>query len=564
MVNSLSRNQPRSHPVKLQGLQKAELGLSGPQPTLLLRLDDDPIAGLLADLLKPSLDAIARTHVTQFSDPWQFYQPIHRAFHLVVVEAICDPYTTPDFQPRLDPQKIESAGLVIRRKITDSKGNKIVEGWRTLTATSTSSTAQIEGWRTLTEAHREQDPDQAQAIGYTPAMVSAKSNALAGRRLTLHPTQVSSLKDAIETAYTERTMPLFVAPPEVCDRHSKTILYGLVPLTSSAVSQSQNAETAFDLDFVTAHLNPFLQSSSKGASSSQAVPTVPLAGQTLNGITAAQRSKDNDDFRSFLSLIRQAAIEFEFNKAEPSSSQLSGDSRKIFDILNKIKLTYGITKRPAGQALFDARSLLDSNSKQSVTLPDKWGSVSPALESELSNTVKRLLDSRLGISNPQLRQFDEQSGVPNHSYHVRAFIRVRRPDDCPPQLEWSDPSEPFTIRPWYDNSPAPPVQVPLPDLLGDRTLLKKLKPNVTFDVPASLFDSIEGMSLQDLLDGKKPASGGLGIGWICGFNIPIITICAFIVLNIFLVLLNFIFGWLPFIKVCVPIPQRTPESGGNP
>mgnify|MGYP001801482884 CR=1 FL=1 len=144
---------------------------------------------------------------------------------------------------------------------------------------------------------------------------------------------------------------------------------------------------------------------------------------------------------------------------------------------------------------------------------------------------------------------------------MSAFIRVRRPDGCPPQIHWSEPSEPFTIRPWYDNSLAPPVQVPLPDLLSDKNLLKQLKPNVAFNIPAGLFNQIEGMTLQDLLEGKKPASGGLGIGWICGFNIPIITICAFIVLNIFLVLLNFIFGWLPFIKICVPIPQR--NQGGN-
>jgi hypothetical protein len=47
----------------------------------------------------------------------------------------------------------------------------------------------------------------------------------------------------------------------------------------------------------------------------------------------------------------------------------------------------------------------------------------------------------------------------------------------------------------------------------------------------------------------------MGLTWICGFNIPAITICAFLVLNIFLTLFNLVFGWLFFIKICVPFPK---------
>ena len=37
-------------------------------------------------------------------------------------------------------------------------------------------------------------------------------------------------------------------------------------------------------------------------------------------------------------------------------------------------------------------------------------------------------------------------------------------------------------------------------------------------------------------------------------SIPIITICAFIVLNIFLSLFDLFFSWMLFIKICLPIP----------
>ena len=41
----------------------------------------------------------------------KLYLPVHRCFNLIVMEAVCD---TPGY-PRLDPQKIHSAGMVVRR-----------------------------------------------------------------------------------------------------------------------------------------------------------------------------------------------------------------------------------------------------------------------------------------------------------------------------------------------------------------------------------------------------------------------------------------------------------------
>ena len=61
---------------------------------------------------------------------------------------------------------------------------------------------------------------------------------------------------------------------------------------------------------------------------------------------------------------------------------------------------------------------------------------------------------------------------------------------------------------------------------------------------------------KDMLDGKQSPSPGFTVGWICSFSLPIITLCAFIVLNIFLQLFDLIFRWLLFIKICIPIPRR--------
>jgi hypothetical protein len=75
---------------------------------------------------------------------------------------------------------------------------------------------------------------------------------------------------------------------------------------------------------------------------------------------------------------------------------------------------------------------------------------------------------------------------------------------------------------------------------------------------------MQGTKLSDLSSGSAgPPGSGIQLNWICGFNIPLITICAFFVLNIFLILLNMIFFWLPFIKICIPFPLPNASNSGD-
>ena len=47
---------------------------------------------------------------------------------------------------------------------------------------------------------------------------------------------------------------------------------------------------------------------------------------------------------------------------------------------------------------------------------------------------------------------------------------------------------------------------------------------------------------------------------ICTLSIPIITICALILLMIIVLLLDFIFRWLPFFIICFPLPRFKAKS----
>ena len=182
-------------------------------------------------------------------------------------------------------------------------------------------------------------------------------------------------------------------------------------------------------------------------------------------------------------------------------------------------------------------------------MPVSWPALSSSQISQLSQALFAALEKRFAAMKSKAGRFEE----PGARYAVRVFVRLKPECGCPAKTLWSAYSEPFVIAPWYEGSGAAPVQIPLPDVT-DRNLLKSLKPNVAFTLPPAL-QNLLGGSPKDMLEGKG-STGGLQLGWICSFSIPIITICAFIVLNIFLTLFDLIFSWMFYIKVCIPFPKK--------
>jgi hypothetical protein len=87
--------------------------------------------------------------------------------------------------------------------------------------------------------------------------------------------------------------------------------------------------------------------------------------------------------------------------------------------------------------------------------------------------------------------------------------------------------------------------------------LRKYDRNVAFQLSNELrkqMSRVKGM--KELMDGEVGSPTGLDISVICSLSIPIITICALIVLMLMVSLLNIIFWWLPFFRVCFPVPKR--------
>jgi hypothetical protein len=124
----------------------------------------------------------------------------------------------------------------------------------------------------------------------------------------------------------------------------------------------------------------------------------------------------------------------------------------------------------------------------------------------------------------------------------------------------SAPSRPFRLASFFDpDAPARPVQIRLP-LDTSISGLRKFPKAVSVLLSNRLRQQVERVqsaSLSDLEDGSIGAGPSLNLGMICSLSIPIITICAFILLLIIVQLLNIVFWWLPFFKICLPIPVRS-------
>jgi hypothetical protein len=118
----------------------------------------------------------------------------------------------------------------------------------------------------------------------------------------------------------------------------------------------------------------------------------------------------------------------------------------------------------------------------------------------------------------------------------------------------SDRSDPFRIAGFFDlDAPARSIMISMP---VDTSLkdLRKLKKNVSFLLSNELRAQMNRVTdLQKALDGDIAAGESVDLGLICSFSLPVITICALIVLMIFINLLNIVFWWMPLLKICFPI-----------
>jgi len=494
----------------------------GYRPALLQRNDDDFIESTLDDLRsaagRQALEKL-RAQATASDGALKLFQPIQRQFHLALIEAWCD---TPG-APRLDPSRVVSAGMTMRRVAGAGR-----EGWMR-------SQGRVRGWVPLNR------------VG------GADADPLAAPRLQRGLTGVADIDRklvgfALENAdnrLDEHIIPLYLAPPDVCANAAKTVFYGMVPTTSSELSEAEPEFMPSGDDSFGPHSAAFLghlPDALQGLGMN-----FPHAGETLSTVWL-----DEDDMQTFIQLLHQLGSEFNAFDGGSAATDLKA---KLQAIRLNMKLRAGETVHRTVDAysfLSQASAVLltQDTSVSAPEMPESWPVMSSTNRSGLAQSLHSVMLARFKATKGREGRFDN----PDARYVVRAFVRLKCPNGGPDKIVWSEESPAFAIAPWYEGAGAPPVQIPLPDA-SDKNLLKALKPNVAFIVPPAMQNLLMGKA-KDLMDGKPASGAGTTLSWICSFNIPVITICAFIVLNIFLSLFNLIFGWMFFIKICLPFPKK--------
>ncbi len=165
--------------------------------------------------------------------------------------------------------------------------------------------------------------------------------------------------------------------------------------------------------------------------------------------------------------------------------------------------------------------------------------------------VQALATSASALPTPKLTSW--QNGG---SYFVLPFVRTVCPNGCE-RIFWGQPSDAFAVAAAFDPDAARPSLIEMPSLADAR---KGAAMGATFDMPPDLANVVNGLNsnatVQQMMSGGGGSTGGLGIRFICSFSLPVITICAMIMLSVIINLLNIFLGWIAWVKICLPVPSK--------
>ncbi len=517
--------------VDIQGTQQKT-------PVLLQMPDTDFPAHFLQDIATQGGKPVSSATSVPSSavSPATLFQPVQRIVHLAMVQLNCNALGLPP----LATTRVESAGLVIRRVFRLPGNPKAIDQVKSPPWAWMRSAQGTFAWVRLNADQEKLDPDPNKR----PQLQSGRADLdqlLAAMSLS--------------SAYTEVVTPAFVAPPNICNTLGRTIVYALIPTASSEVSDSPPPPPSFDNQAdrqnLADNLPVFLKSGAVGA---------PLSGKTITSqwlsddfLLNQQPSLSSSDiklFQGFTATLRMLQSSF-------GAFDGTAEGEKILAVLNRHSVVQDGSTKPLGDFYGSAANALlgpNTSADTKIDMPTQWGALTDQDQTDLLDAlVHALTPQSTRVLAPEGR-FQDSTRL----YTVRIFLRIKPENPaCPTELIWSLSSEPFRIAAWYESAGRPHPPVPLPDPSKLRDLAK---PNASFHVPAGLMNAMQGTSLSGMMKGGG-GGGGITIDWICGFSIPLITICAFFVLNIFFSLLAIIFFWLPFFKICIPIPVPKPSDG---
>lgn len=451
--------------------------------------------------------------------------PIHRTFYIVCSEAYCN---APGY-PAFDPRRIESAGFVIRQQLEDGKALQ----WMVKDGID-------KGWE-IPQNVAIDEPDEYRYLldkGYTVAQ-------------------------SPEPAYSgEKTYPL--SPVQVTDKtRQHTLLYGFLPLGGQSYP-SASARDKPRLDIMIQELTWPLGSFVESLSSGQSAPTPRwIESNVHHSGHLIQNGEIQPAAAEFLALLVERFHLFEQENTENS---------EIIALLKSINLYWGKGRGENPSYYRQIHNVYQYLKRYQDALQD-WlteyriadGDIAQAnakkffsrylqlfISQENANGLKLIIARRsLGIVDLALSDLPEPRYQRDSLYYAKTFLRYRDTKGCL-QVVWGETTNPFYVAAPFDPDASRPHLIQMPEL---KDLTKGLANGAALRVPKSLADIVERIK-PDLGDpGQKNKNSRSGGDWMYVFSIPILTTCAMILLMILVNLLNFIFRWIPWVILRIPIPK---------
>ncbi len=168
------------------------------------------------------------------------------------------------------------------------------------------------------------------------------------------------------------------------------------------------------------------------------------------------------------------------------------------------------------------------------------------IEEDEARQMRRLLVMRNQVARIQsvdslpIAKFSQGK---NDVYFVKPFIRYL--DHCGKEkICWGPESKPFRVAAPMDPEAVRPTAIQLPELSDIKRGIAK---GVSFMTPKSLADAMERISADlEFKESDKRNRFTQSLGYTISFSIPVITICAMILLTIIMKLLNIFMRWIPW------------------
>lgn len=528
---------------------------------LVATLDSEPAA--VGDLLVARETwrepRVGITDALEDEDAVPLYQPAQGRFYLVAATLTCLRYGLPDH--RVDPGKDESVGFVLRRREPDgAAGPELAldeDGrWRRAPAAGVRPAETVHPLSTLT--HQGTHGPRRLFVGFVPVsgrdrLARAETGTEAGSdsesqtvtppagdpAATFADPRLARLLSAVVT-------PLRVGlnddndgkldPVELAAGLRESVFFALVELAELLATERHDRRTSLDALLGRWFIEPppqrrrgitwadALRSARQAAAADPDLAftggePAPVAGRSVAQLRAA---------------IRELGITGSDEEAEDPSAL-----RLVRDVAASLRPRDGERLRQAAEAT----GAVDEPDEVRAAL--RRGEVPGA--SRLRSSAEREALEALAARGTGLQQAPGAPAAP--TYVIRCVYRRPR-CPAPHDVLLSEPSRPFTLAGFFDpDAPARDLHIALP---GDTSLeaLRKYPKNVSVVMAKQLRSQMRKAAA--VMEARSDAPGG-SIDWVMQLSIPIVTLCALLLLTIIVSVLHVVFWWLPAFVLWRPV-----------